>query len=773
MNFYDKDSAFEYWKTVPDAGLPEIDVAAQVQDCTKVTHDPDNYKPCFHVAPEIWPDDLPGGYKPPGAEPPVELGAMGENSIMIPLFAAEMEPSLVSFVGLKGQKNRRKIAELFKRPTRWGQYCEEFSPAQCSEPDLLAQRAPSDDEEANSFFVEGVYNGFFRHTEESDCDKYPTNCTGHFVDYPCGWTSYAQQQSYHLDMAFAFEGPESNGGYSYGEAVQIWQAALATKSPVIMTWWTPEPFYEQFIGTAAEFTRVLFPPPTQECQDNRIDFRIACAADSTLEQRMGDPLGVCDTFPQNLKKVLSTALYEISYSLGLAEDEAFQSPAYDAVRSFKMDNLQLDRIFKYWDAGNSDKWGFDPRDAVCQWAVENMELLQDFVPESHPRVVQDVDSSNQGLFDAAFALGIIAAVLTTVSIAVVFLKRKSKAIYHTQTEVLYPFLVGLVLNSIAAVFVVLDPSDVTCGVSTWLYNMGYAIHYVPLLLKMSAIQRLASSGKQMQRVRIKVLELFVVLALVVIAVIGLLVAWTIADPPLEKYTYSLTDLVTAEGHTVVGLEDLCGSDSDIWQYVSFAWRALLIIPGCMVAALALQVREDMNDTKLVAAVLFIHLAFLVAWIATFPAFENTSQSNYAGSQSVILSLDAIVATFAYVVPKFLDSGENMDKEILPDVFVHTTIALMDVTGFTEWTSVREPVAVFQFLEQLYSNFDELAERHKVYKVETVGECYGMLNYDWKFWRLHLVLSCPPVSNRISLNSCCYWGSRAANRPCCFDGPLCR
>lgn len=46
----------------------------------------------------------------------------------------------------------------------------------------------------------------------------------------------------------------------------------------------------------------------------------------------------------------------------------------------------------------------------------------------------------------------------------------------------------------------------------------------------------------------------------------------------------------------------------------------------------------------------------------------------------------------------------------------------DIVGFTAWSSVREPTHVFRLLEALYSSFDEIAVRRRVFKVETVGDC---------------------------------------------------
>ena len=46
-----------------------------------------------------------------------------------------------------------------------------------------------------------------------------------------------------------------------------------------------------------------------------------------------------------------------------------------------------------------------------------------------------------------------------------------------------------------------------------------------------------------------------------------------------------------------------------------------------------------------------------------------------------------------------------------------------VTGFTSWSSLREPFQVFVLLETLFREFDKVANKRKIYKVETVGDCY--------------------------------------------------
>jgi len=52
-----------------------------------------------------------------------------------------------------------------------------------------------------------------------------------------------------------------------------------------------------------------------------------------------------------------------------------------------------------------------------------------------------------------------------------------------------------------------------------------------------------------------------------------------------------------------------------------------------------------------------------------------------------------------------------------------TILFADISGFTQWSSTRTPVEVFDLLEAMYGVFDRIAKRRKVFKVETIGDCY--------------------------------------------------
>ena len=60
---------------------------------------------------------------------------------------------------------------------------------------------------------------------------------------------------------------------------------------------------------------------------------------------------------------------------------------------------------------------------------------------------------------------------------------------------------------------------------------------------------------------------------------------------------------------------------------------------------------------------------------------------------------------------------------LAELYPSATVVFADIVGFTAWSSAREPNQVFKLLETIYKEFDRLAYRNNIYKVETVGDCY--------------------------------------------------
>ena len=65
----------------------------------------------------------------------------------------------------------------------------------------------------------------------------------------------------------------------------------------------------------------------------------------------------------------------------------------------------------------------------------------------------------------------------------------------------------------------------------------------------------------------------------------------------------------------------------------------------------------------------------------------------------------------------------LNTQPIADLFPFCTVLFADIAGFSAWSSEREPEQVFTLLENVFQAFDKLAHKRKVFKVETIGDCY--------------------------------------------------
>lgn len=66
------------------------------------------------------------------------------------------------------------------------------------------------------------------------------------------------------------------------------------------------------------------------------------------------------------------------------------------------------------------------------------------------------------------------------------------------------------------------------------------------------------------------------------------------------------------------------------------------------------------------------------------------------------------------------------KSELIDEFEDVTMLFADIKGFTEFSAKRSPEEVVNMLRDLFTEFDKLCLKNKVYKLYTIGDCYVVL-----------------------------------------------
>jgi adenylate cyclase len=76
-----------------------------------------------------------------------------------------------------------------------------------------------------------------------------------------------------------------------------------------------------------------------------------------------------------------------------------------------------------------------------------------------------------------------------------------------------------------------------------------------------------------------------------------------------------------------------------------------------------------------------------------------------------------------ILPRSIADRLKAETRTIADQFSSASILFADVVDFTPLAGRLPPAEVVGMLDRLFSHFDELAERHGLEKIKTIGDCY--------------------------------------------------
>ena len=139
---------------------------------------------------------------------------------------------------------------------------------------------------------------------------------------------------------------------------------------------------------------------------------------------------------------------------------------------------------------------------------------------------------------------------------------------------------------------------------------------------------------------------------------------------------------------------------------------------------------DINSIIDLMSFKFVHNN--VAHLRTHPIDNTTSiliieeihQKQLKYNRLVTSTLNIVSSILPLHVVKYIANGKNI-KDISSMTRTHNNVSILftDIKGWTTICDTVEPFRIYSFLNQLYSMYDDLANKHNIYKLETVGDCY--------------------------------------------------
>lgn len=137
-----------------------------------------------------------------------------------------------------------------------------------------------------------------------------------------------------------------------------------------------------------------------------------------------------------------------------------------------------------------------------------------------------------------------------------------------------------------------------------------------------------------------------------------------------------------------------------------------------------------------AGVTDLALIFLSLILMAFPQLQQQHYERLNHSQSIELvksrkhqshESEHLLKLLSKLLPLSIIQELAAGRDLIADPFDDVTIIFTDMKGFTAFSSQILPSELVNFLNTLYSAFDEILDQYGLYKVEVIGDAYYVVS----------------------------------------------
>ena len=255
-----------------------------------------------------------------------------------------------------------------------------------------------------------------------------------------------------------------------------------------------------------------------------------------------------------------------------------------------------------------------------------------------------------------------------------------------------------------------------CAAALWLavyWSMGYQYSTaIPLVFQGLSVLTIALYWK------FKRLYWFAVLQLALILFTPFAMQWSIGNF-VNSSGVSLWGLMAPVGAvTVLGTRQ-----SMPWF---FGWLFMTVMAGVFDYLLSgTPQRFDMQTVSVFFVLNFAAISVMIYMLLWYFASEKNKLRALldAGHEEVRMEKERSERLLLNILPPAIAERLKRGEVNIAQGHADVTVLVADIVGFTRMSEERSPAETVRILNDVFSIFDELADRHGVEKIKTIGDAY--------------------------------------------------
>lgn len=153
-----------------------------------------------------------------------------------------------------------------------------------------------------------------------------------------------------------------------------------------------------------------------------------------------------------------------------------------------------------------------------------------------------------------------------------------------------------------------------------------------------------------------------------------------------------------------------------WWFLAYAF--LVVLSGFLQPF----ARSSNNLSQTVITIFFVMNIVAISAI-TFVLLYYFVYQNSAFLSLLRIEQDKSERLLLNILPGEIAEILKVENRVIADSYESGSILFADLVGFTPMTAEMEPEKMVELLNDIFSHFDDLAERHGVEKIRTIGDNY--------------------------------------------------